>query len=131
MRFRFTACDLGMATLVEAALDDFLITTSMPTTAIVNPEAAPTVLQWNWPNPFTQSTRIRLELPRATHGTLSIHDASGRRVRTLLSGSLKAGPHVLVWDGRGERGQKVATGVYFCDLRSEAFTDRQKLLLLK
>ena len=131
MRFRFTACDLGAASLVEAAMDDFLITMTSSTSSIGDPPHRPTLLGPNWPNPFTLSTHIRLNLPYATRGTLTIHDASGRRVRTLLTGLLEEGPRVLAWDGRNERGQRVATGIYFCDLRSDAFTARNKLLLLK
>ena len=72
------------------------------------------------PNPFSCSTTISCALPRGT-GELevAIYSASGRCVRTLAgSGSGPGGTRQLVWDGRDERGEKVASGVYFVQARS-------------
>jgi hypothetical protein len=61
----------------------------------------------------TGETALALALPRAAIVQATVHDLRGRRVRTLVSGQrLEAGRHRLMWDGRGEDGSQVASGVY-------------------
>jgi hypothetical protein len=65
------------------------------------------------PNPFSRSTEVRLSLPSDSDLGVSVYDASGRLVRTLHDGMAGAGPHVLVWDGRDDRGHERPGGAYF------------------
>ena len=51
------------------------------------------------------------------------YDATGRRARTFATGAWNPGTHTLTWDGRDDRGNTVAPGVYF--LRIEAGTIRE------
>ena len=55
---------------------------------------------------------------------VSIFSAGGQRVRTLLTAPRIAGRHAVRWDGRDEQGQRVASGMYFVELRidREQFT---------
>jgi len=41
---------------------------------------------WAQPNPFTDAASIRFLLPKAGPATVSIYDASGRRVANLAQG---------------------------------------------
>jgi hypothetical protein len=65
------------------------------------------------PNPFAGVTTIGFALPQASQARLGVYDMSGRLVRSLVSGSLTAGEHHLVWDGRDDGGREVSGGVYF------------------
>jgi len=65
------------------------------------------------PNPFHGATSIRFGLAQPANVRLELFDLAGRRVRTLASGVLEAGPHAVSWDGRDERGAEVGAGVYF------------------
>ncbi|MFN0151762.1 MAG: FlgD immunoglobulin-like domain containing protein [bacterium] len=47
---------------------------------------------------------------------VSIYDLSGRRVRTIASGSFALGVQSALWDGRDESGGRVAAGAYFARL---------------
>jgi hypothetical protein len=47
---------------------------------------------------------------------VSIYDVAGRRVRRLYAGIGGDLPPTAVWDGVGESGQRVASGVYFARL---------------
>ncbi len=59
---------------------------------------------------------IEFELPPGSPGTLTIHEISGRRLRSLdLPRS--AGPHALVWDGTDAQGNPAPAGVYLFTLR--------------
>jgi len=68
------------------------------------------------PNPSSSATRMELALPAAASVDLSVYDASGRRVATLLHSDLPAGRHSVQWDGREASGRVATTGVYFARL---------------
>ncbi len=102
-----------------------------------DPTAAPQApgarleLGQNHPNPFNPSTEIQFELVSEGSTRLSIHDASGRRVRTLLDGRLAEGSHRVSWDGKDEGGIEQAAGLYFYRLAGEAEVLTRKMLMLK
>ncbi|MCC6350015.1 MAG: S8 family serine peptidase [Candidatus Eisenbacteria bacterium] len=62
--------------------------------------------------------RLLLSLPETGQARVTVHDLRGARVRTLVSGRLEAGEHLLEWDGRAGGAGAVPPGVYF--LRAEA-----------
>ena len=87
-------------------------------------------LHQNVPNPFNPATRISFELQRADVVNLRIFDTAGRRVATLLQGSLDAGPHSVNWNGRMSNGNLAAAGIYHYVLEtSEGRSSRQMVLL--
>ncbi len=47
---------------------------------------------------------------------LSIYDLKGRRVRTLLSGTMDAGEHALPWEAQAQDARPIPSGVYFVQL---------------
>jgi flagellar hook assembly protein FlgD len=83
------------------------------------------------PNPFNPYTRIDFELDRARPVRLAVYDLAGRLVRRLVDRTLEAGRHNTVWDGRDQRGLRVASGVYFYRLESGDLLRTRKMVLLK
>ena len=83
-----------------------------------------------YPNPFNPQTRIVFDLAQAGPARLTIHDLSGRLVRTLIAGERMAGAGEVVWNGTDDHGQSVATGVYFARLVADGVT-LQKVTLVK
>jgi photosystem II stability/assembly factor-like uncharacterized protein len=71
------------------------------------------------PNPFLPSTRIRFRLEEKAEVRLNVYSAAGRRVRTLLDGSLDPGSHEVRWRGRDDFGRPAAAGVYFFRLEAD------------
>lgn len=63
-------------------------------------------------------TTLRFGLAASGRANLALYDASGRRVRTLVGGTLEAGEHSAQWDGRDEGGHEVAAGLYFARLEA-------------
>ena len=68
--------------------------------------------------------------------TVYIYNLLGQRVRTLLNDNIPAGYHVAEWDGMGNGGQNLASGVYFLQLSAagnngKKFNETRKLLLLR
>ena len=52
-------------------------------------------------------------------------------MRTLVRGSLQAGPHEVVWDGTDDGGRAVASGVYLYRLDSGAVHEAQRMTLVR
>jgi len=80
----------------------------------------------NYPNPFSplgrgtfgnSETKIRFELPEASHVVVKIFNALGAEVRTLADEQREAGSHRVRWDGKDAHGRPVASGVYLYQLR--------------
>jgi flagellar hook assembly protein FlgD len=76
------------------------------------------VLATNEPNPFSHGTSVSFSLPAPQVVRLSVHDVTGREVRTLLNGAAGAGVTRRNWDGRDSSGLDVASGVYFFRLET-------------
>ncbi len=88
-------------------------------------------LSQNYPNPFNPTTTISIALPNDSPVKLEIFDISGRKVRTLVSGSLPAGRHEIVWDGRNAAGTSVSSGVYLYRINAGRFTQTRKMMLMR
>jgi len=84
------------------------------------------------PNPFNPKTEIRFVLTRDNLTQLNVYNIRGEMVRTLASGMLESGEHIVHWDGNDFSGQRVSSGTYFARLRigSEVMQVR-KLMLVK
>ncbi|MDP6528420.1 MAG: M14 family zinc carboxypeptidase [Gemmatimonadota bacterium] len=74
------------------------------------------------PNPFTRETGVSFGLREPGTHRLTVHNVAGRLVRTLSDGSLGAGTHHAVWDGRDDRGRTAPSGVYFYRLATGSGT---------
>jgi len=83
------------------------------------------------PNPFAGSTRIRFSLVRADRVEVTLHDASGRRVRGLAAGTLESGAHELTWDGCDDVGRRLAPGVYWVRVRAGGLASSRRLVRLE
>ncbi len=89
-------------------------------------------LEQNYPNPFNPSTTINFALPQQAQVTLEVYNMLGQRVATLVAGEeLTAGHHNVVWNGRNQMGNPVASGVYIYRIQAGDFTDVKKMLFLK
>jgi hypothetical protein len=64
------------------------------------------------PNPVSGRTELRFDTARAGHAHLAVYDVSGKRVRTLVDGTVSAGRHSAFWDGRDDDGRPAGSGVY-------------------
>jgi hypothetical protein len=71
------------------------------------------------PNPFRSSTQVVFYAPTENvASTIRVFDTAGRLVRILLDEAVYAGRHQVLWDGKDQNGQQVATGMYFVRLES-------------
>jgi hypothetical protein len=87
------------------------------------------LLEQNYPNPFNPSTTIRFGIPSSVANertTLTVFDALGRTIATLVNGHLPAGMYNAVFETGG-----LSSGMYFYRLASGKFVQTKKMQLLK
>ena len=90
----------------------------------------------NYPNPFNPETWIPYRLTNATDVQISIYDTNGALVRQLDLGYQRAGYYTdktkaAYWDGRNQRGELVASGVYFFHLSAGDYFTTRRMVILK
>ena len=88
-------------------------------------------LRQNYPNPFNPLTSISFALPENRFVTLEVYNIIGQKVKTLVHEDMEAGEYQKIWYGDDERGDQVASGIYFYRIKAGDFVQCRKMLLLK
>ncbi len=83
------------------------------------------------PNPFHRSAQVRWSLSRDAVVDMKVFDATGRAVRTLVSGPARQGSYTTAWDGTDDAGRSLAHGIYFVRLRTPEATVKVKTVLTR
>jgi hypothetical protein len=83
-------------------------------------------LDQNYPNPFNPATTISYSLASRSFVSLTVFDALGIRVSTLVSEELPSGTYSQQWNAAG-----LPSGVYFYHLRIGSFNETKKLVILR
>ncbi len=89
---------------------------------------APTTfaLAQNTPNPFNPSTTINFSMPARGHARLTVFNALGQEVATLVDDETPAGLHAARWDATHQ-----PSGAYFYRIESGSFVETKRMMLLK
>ena len=90
-----------------------------------------TALYQNFPNPFNPSTHVRYQLARPGQVDLKIFNVAGQLIKTLVSKRQDGGYYQIVWRGDNNRGNQVASGVYFCRLETPGYTKSMKMIVVR
>jgi len=85
-------------------------------------------LDQNYPNPFNPSTTLSYKVGVSSQVNLTVYNALGQPVRTLVNETRPAGVHEIVWDGKDDSGNSLGSGVYFYTLRAGEFSRTLKML---
>jgi len=85
----------------------------------------------NFPNPFNPSTTVEYSVSHEDIVEITILNIQGRKVRTLVNQNTVPGRYRAVWDGRDDKGNAVASGVYLCRLQIGSYASVKKMLMLK
>jgi hypothetical protein len=84
------------------------------------------LLSQNYPNPFNPTTTIKYQLSQDSYVTLKVYDILGREVKTLISENQKADTYIITFTA-----QDLASGIYYCMLAADGFTESRKMVLVK
>lgn len=83
-------------------------------------------LDQNYPNPFNPATQIRYTIGESVHTNLTVYDALGREVATLVNETRPAGNHSVLFNA-----ENLSSGVYIYILRAGDVMLTQKMMLVK
>lgn len=126
------APDQFLGNNVASITTDIISGVSVPTAALPNQY----LLAANYPNPFNNSTTIRLNVPSPGSLSMQIFSSIGEPVWTWKAERIEAGEQNIIWHGENDQRETVASGFYFC--RVELMTQQgikqtsaAKMLLLK
>lgn len=118
--------DLSEANIVISGMDEVASPAEMPISF---------QLHQNYPNPFNPETHIRFDLPARIGAAVPVHLAvynlAGQLVRILVDEARTAGSYEVVWDGRSANGVLVPSGLYFYQIRAQAFETTKKMVVLR
>lgn len=84
------------------------------------------VLEQNHPNPFNPETIINYQLSEKGNVTLKVYDVLGKEVASLVKEEKAIGRYEVKFDG-----SRLASGVYFYQLRAGRFVETKKFVLMK
>ncbi|KPJ59689.1 MAG: hypothetical protein AMJ46_10070 [Latescibacteria bacterium DG_63] len=99
----------------------------------VHVSAVPAVtrLLQSFPNPFNPFCTISYHVSHARRVTLRVFDVEGSAVRTLVEAWREPGVYSVVWDGKGDGGERLPSGVYFYTLEARDLKETKKAVLLR
>lgn len=80
----------------------------------------------NYPNPFNPTTKIRFELPRATHVKLVVYDVLGREMEILWDGEKSPGVYEADWNA-----SQFPSGIYFARFTTPSGIETRKMILIR
>jgi hypothetical protein len=80
----------------------------------------------NYPNPFNPSSTIQYSIPQSELVIIKVYDMLGSEVATLTNEYKIAGTYEINFDG-----SRIASGVYFYQLRAGNFVETKKMVLMK
>lgn len=79
-----------------------------------------------YPNPFNQSCKLDIEIPKNQFTTISIYDVLGNQVDILANKALSKGQHTFSWNAYNQ-----TSGIYFIGIQSSNYMKTQKIMLIK
>jgi hypothetical protein len=83
-------------------------------------------LDQNYPNPFNPSTTISFSIPVEGNVALKIFNVIGQEIEVLVNENLAVGSYSFLWNAENQ-----SSGIYFCKLITDSFSERKKMILLK
>ncbi len=84
------------------------------------------MLMQNYPNPFNPVTEIKFSIPKSAYVKLTIYDALGREVISLINREILPGFYKIQFGG-----EKYPSGIYYYKLESGNFSESKKMILMK
>ena len=83
-------------------------------------------LSQNYPNPFNPVTVIEYQIPRTGNVKLTVFDALGKEVNTLVNETQNSGNYKIEWNAAS-----FPSGLYFYTLEAGSFVSNKKMILIK
>jgi hypothetical protein len=104
---------LAWANTINGGQDVFYSYIEPEVVGIDDPDESNFLSLSNYPNPFSNSTRIRFTIPHKTNVSIKIFDVYGKQLAQPVSNVYDAGIHSVVYDA-----SHLKAGVYFARLQA-------------
>ena len=120
--------------LTWAGLSTSALCTPSSVIGVEKPGAAPPAVTWlgeAFPNPMNPTATIKFTIGAVGKVQLRVFDVSGRVIKTLVDETRAAGTYSVVWDGTNDRGETVASGVFFYQLNAPGYSGEKKIVILR
>lgn len=88
--------------------------------------AAGFALESNFPNPFATTTNFNYSVPTETFVTITVTNALGQEVASIVNGTVASGSYTAKFDG-----SNLANGTYFYTMKAGNFTKTIKMTVSK
>ncbi|MFC2104934.1 FlgD immunoglobulin-like domain containing protein [Bacteroidota bacterium] len=86
----------------------------------------------NYPNPFTEYTKINFKLTQIANTNLCVYDMSGKLIDVLLNEKKLPGIYSIIWDGTDCNGNGVDSGIYLYKFEvNEKLADTKQMIYIK
>jgi hypothetical protein len=87
----------------------------------------------NYPNPFNPETTISFNLENPDNAIIEIYNSRGQIIKQFEQHDFRQDTkgYSVIWNGRDERQNSVASGIYFYKLSQGTYTHTRKMVLLK
>lgn len=89
------------------------------------------MLYQNYPNPFNPQTNIKFELNKLEEVSIKVYNVLGKEIKQLLQEYLPSGEHNIQWNGKGDEGSTLPSGIYFIQMIAGNYQKTIKTILLK
>ena len=84
-----------------------------------------------YPNPSSSGVVIPFHLSNSGNLGVYVYNTYGERVNTIAEGKYSSGLYQMVWDGRTNARQRVASGIYFIQIIFNGRTAVKKVVLME
>jgi minor extracellular serine protease Vpr len=88
------------------------------------------MLEQNYPNPFNPATKINYQIPAGDNVSIRVYDILGKEIITLVDEYKPAGRYEVEFQS-AVGNMKLASGIYFYQLRAGSFVETKKMILLR
>ena len=83
-------------------------------------------LSQNYPNPFNPATTIQFSLPTSETVKLTLYNANGQEVRSIVNEYKESGTYIINFNASG-----LSSGAYFYKLTAGTFNTIRKMIVIK
>ncbi|MFC2129913.1 T9SS type A sorting domain-containing protein [Bacteroidota bacterium] len=84
------------------------------------------ILYGNYPNPFTGYSRIKFYLAKENKISIQLYDASGRMIKTLITGIFAKGEHTYELNAKN-----LSQGAYYCILKTGKTKKIKQIIIIR
>ncbi len=102
------------------------ISTASATPSFTQATVSEYALHQNFPNPFNPETSISFDLLESEMVTLTVSNALGQTVTTLVNGTMNSGKHTVTFEAAD-----MPSGLYFYRMEAGDFSAVRKMILMK